>query len=106
MSGVIEEAKRYASLGWPIIPDTHSPPRMGLALVWNPECEHPGKHPRINAWTVEASTAPAVLERWGREYPDMNISVLTGPRSNLAVLDVDPRNGGGESLSALFSPED
>jgi hypothetical protein len=79
---------------------------MGLALVWNPECEHPGKHPRINAWTVEASTAPAVLERWGREYPDMNISVLTGPRSNLAVLDVDPRNGGGESLSALFSPED
>ncbi|NMC34029.1 MAG: AAA family ATPase [Veillonellaceae bacterium] len=105
MSGVIEEAKRYASLSWPIIPD-HTVSPDGACSCRNPECENPGKHPRIKAWTVGASTAPAVLERWGREYPEMNISVLTGPRSNLAVLDVDPRNGGAESLSALFSPEE
>lgn len=102
---VLEEAKRYAAIGWPIIPD-HNPTPGGGCSCENPNCDKAGKHPRLSAWTVEASTVPATLDRWGRQWPDMNISVLTGPRSNLVVLDVDPRNGGGESLSALFSPEE
>lgn len=102
---ILEEAKRYAGLGWPIIPD-HSPKPEGGCSCGDPNCDKAGKHPRLGSWTVEASTVPATLERWGRQWPDMNISVLTGPRSNLVVLDVDPRNGGAESLSALFSPEE
>lgn len=100
-----EEAQRYAGLGWPIIPD-HNPTSEGLCSCGNPECSKVGKHPRISRWTEEASTVPARIERWGRAWPDMNISVLTGPRSNLAVLDVDPRNGGSESLHLLFSEEE
>lgn len=97
-----EEAQRYAGLGWPIVPD-HNPTSEGRCSCGDPRCSKVGKHPRISRWTEEASTVPAHIERWGREWPDMNISVLTGPRSNLAVLDVDTRNGGDESLHRLFS---
>jgi hypothetical protein len=43
------------------------------------------------------------IERWGRKYPDANIGIACGIPSGIMVIDVDPRNGGPESLAALAS---
>ena len=41
------------------------------------------------------------VQRWWRRWPDANVGIVTGVVSELVVLDVDPRHGGGESLAAL-----
>lgn len=43
------------------------------------------------------------IERWGRKYQDANIGIACGIPSGIMVIDVDPRNGGPESLAALAS---
>jgi hypothetical protein len=48
--------------------------------------------------------APAVIERleaWWRRWPDANVGVVTGEVSGIAVVDVDPRNGGDAALREL-----
>lgn len=49
----------------------------------------------------DATTDPERIRRWWRESPDANIGIPTGERSGLLVLDVDPAEGGTESLAAL-----
>jgi hypothetical protein len=43
--------------------------------------------------------SPEALARTWLTTPDANIGLVTGPVSRLVVLDVDPRNGGTESLA-------
>lgn len=43
------------------------------------------------------------IERWGRKYPDANIGIACGIPSGIMVIDVDPRNGGPDSLAKLAS---
>ena len=49
----------------------------------------------------QARTDAATLARWFTHWPDANIGVVTGEISNLVVLDVDPKNGGDDSLEEL-----
>jgi len=58
-------------------------------------CPNAGKHPRI-PWSKE-SGVPSMWERW----PNDGFGIATGKRSSLWVLDVDPKNGGIETLAAL-----
>jgi hypothetical protein len=58
-------------------------------------CPNMGKHPRI-AWSKEAGT-PAMWEKW----PNDGFGIATGIRSGIWVLDVDPKNGGVETLAEL-----
>jgi Bifunctional DNA primase/polymerase, N-terminal len=58
-------------------------------------CPNLGKHPRI-PWSKEVGTA-AMWEKW----PYDGFGIATGKRSGIWVLDVDPRSGGVETLSAL-----
>lgn len=58
-------------------------------------CPNVGKHPRI-AWSKEAGT-PAMWEKW----PNDGFGIATGKRSGIWVLDIDPKNGGIQTLSAL-----
>ena len=44
---------------------------------------------------------PEQVRRWWRRWPEANVGVVTGAVSGLVVLDVDPRHGGGDSLTAL-----
>lgn len=82
------EALRYAVLGWPVLPEKE-------------------KVPLISNWPEQATIAEAVINRyWGEEHPGAGIGALTGQRSSLVVLDVDSRNGGFESLSAIFTEEE
>src|SRR4029453_17561451 len=38
---------------------------------------------------------------WFRQWPEAGIAAVTGPISDLVVVDVDPRHGGDESLEKL-----
>ena len=49
---------------------------------------------------LDATMDAAVLGRWWRQWPDAGVGIACKP-SSLVVLDVDPRNGGDDSLADL-----
>lgn len=44
---------------------------------------------------------PTDIEFWWDRWPEANVGIVTGWVSALVVLDIDPRNGGDATLSAL-----
>jgi len=86
--------------GWSVVP-LHTVAR-GACSCGDPSCPAPGKHTRI-AWKrrMRDPADTAQVRRWWRRWPGANVGVVTGAVSGLVVLDVDPRNGGGESLAVL-----
>ena len=65
------------------------------------ECGTPGKHPVGTTGVHEATTDEATIRKWFADRPDYNVAIATGCESGLAVVDVDPRHGGKESLDEL-----
>jgi len=62
-----------------------------------------GKHPLHNAWQENPlTTEHAIREAWASR-PGANVGIVTGARSGLWVLDVDPDNGGHAKLAALVA---
>src|SRR5262249_45039977 len=66
------------------------------------------KHPLWPGWQNAATTDLARIEQlWKRdaepygETPCFNIGIVTGCRSGLVALDIDPRHGGDETLAQL-----
>ena len=95
-------ALAYAQRGWRVIPlhDLAS----GHCSCGRPDAQKghtPGKHPRIDDWGTEASTDAAAIQHWWQQWPTAHVGIVTGLGSRLAILDVDPRNGGEESLKDL-----
>src|SRR4029077_15511955 len=64
-------------------------------------CGSPGKHPRTSRGFLDASRDPVVIKRWLMRWPHANIAVATGSASGIVVVDIDPRNGGDDSLHLL-----
>src|SRR5215211_444197 len=62
---------------------------------------HPvrGKRPLLKSWPERATTDRDQIKTWWSKWPTANVGIATG--GGLAVLDVDPRNGGDESLDAF-----
>lgn len=60
-----------------------------------------GKIPAVT-WQVyqDRHADEAEVRDWYRRWPDAGVGVVTGPISGLAVIDIDPRHGGEESLFA------
>ena len=78
-------ATAYLRRGWSVIPIQ---PRSKLpATPW--------------ALYQHRQATEAELADWFRRWPEMNIGIVTGAVSGLAVLDVDPRHGGEASLRRL-----
>lgn len=92
-------ALQFAGMGvnvlpvWGVIEPGRCECRSGSA------CERPGKHPRLRR---AASNDPAWVADYAAKAPRSNWAAV--PASNgFAVLDVDPRSGGDESLALLES---
>ena len=91
----------YAEHGFPVFP-VHSA-SGGRCSCGRSECEHPGKHPRTAHGFKDATTDSDTIKEWWGKWPEANIGIPTGAVTGLLVIDVDPRNGGEESLDSLFS---
>src|SRR5574341_875719 len=50
---------------------------------------------------LNATTDPQTLQTWWRAEPRANVGIRTGAISGLVVLDIDPRNGGEQSLRSF-----
>lgn len=71
----------YAALGWPVHP-----------------CRR-DKTPLTGSWTRDATTDPATIAGWWRQWPRANVAVCTGAPGP-DVLDVDCKHPGGMELCA------
>lgn len=59
------------------------------------------KKPLLTGWPDLATTDPATIERWFTDHPAANIGVVPG-KSGHGTLDIDPRNGGRETMDAFL----
>lgn len=87
-----EAALAYARLGWKVLPVYSSN---------DPKSVKPGKQAHIKKWQDDASNDPEQIKEWWDLWPDANVGILTGAASGIFVLDVDPKNGGDETLARL-----
>jgi len=102
-------AEAYAALGYPVLPIW--PPRpapageRACACPRRAACPWPGKHPLgrlVPHGLTDATTDPAVVRAWWRQWPDASVALRTGPGS-LDVCDVDDPDGeGAEVLRAIL----
>lgn len=98
----LEWALHYAGIGWEVFPVYCILPD-GSCSCGSPGCKSAaGKHPRIPGGFKGASKDKATVTKWWGQWPDANIGVATGEKSNLCVVDVDVDKGGKESLEKLL----
>jgi len=102
----LDEAKRqqtvlaYAKRGWHVFPCYEIGPSGNCACPKGPNCGSPGKHPRTPSGFKNATTDPEQIRGWIKRWPKSNWAIACG-LSLLAVVDVDPRNSGDETLAQL-----
>jgi putative DNA primase/helicase len=96
----LEAALAYAAAGVRVLP-IHSV-RDGACSCTRRDCGSPGKHPRTARGLNDATTEQPIIRSWWEQWPDSNVGIATGGAGGLVVLDVDPRNGGNESLRELI----
>ena len=51
---------------------------------------------------LDASKNQDQIKDWWTQFPDANIGLLVGEEAGICILDIDPRNGGDNSLSRLI----
>lgn len=76
----------------------------GVCTCGNPSCKSPGKHPVAQLaphGVTDATNDRSTITQWWAMFPDANIGVATGERSNLVVVDIDPDHGGEDSWQNL-----
>lgn len=95
-------ARWYAEkLGWAVFP-LHSINQRGFCTCGKENCSSSGKHPRTLHGVKDAICDVSTIDEWWTQWPNANIGVACGSKSGILVLDIDPRNGGDESLEALI----
>src|SRR5581483_2278194 len=95
----VEEALACARRGWPVVP-LHGIVDGRCTCQGRANCR-PGKHPISSGWQQHATTDEAAIRKMFDGTVPVNLGIATGRRSGLVVLDVDPRNGGEETLEEL-----
>src|SRR5262249_18069904 len=98
---LLTAALQYAALGLPVVP-VHSINGDGWCSCRDGKsCARPGKHPRTQNGIYDATCDRGEIESFWSKWPDANIGIATGRASGIAVIDVDPRNGGFETIEQL-----
>jgi hypothetical protein len=100
VSELLDAALDYAARGWCVLP-LHDVQAGRCSCAKGAACGTPGKHPRIDKWGERASSDAGLVAGWWKHWPSANVGILTGRRSGLLVLDVDPRHGGDDALAEL-----
>lgn len=96
----LTQALHYAQKGWPVLP-LHSIVE-GICTCGKVDCRNQGKHPLTANGLKDATNEADKIKAWWKQWPKANLGILTGIESGLVVLDIDPRNGGVESLADLI----
>lgn len=110
MSGLAspkDYAFAFVNLGFAVFP-VHAAKKSGDGYVctcrYGAACKAPAKHP---VWQYapqglkNATKDIAILRKMFGGFGFRNVAIATGSISGIAVLDVDAKNGGYESLAAL-----
>jgi putative DNA primase/helicase len=87
----------YAKHGWKIHPCHGIVDDRCTCGRPHPEPKERGKHPRLGSWNTQASSDPAVIEKWWQEEVDGNVGVVCNT-SGFLVIDIDPRSDGINSF--------
>jgi hypothetical protein len=95
-------AIEYARRGFSVFP-CYEIGADGRCTCGKSDCHSPGKHPRTNNGVKDATADPTRVEDYWDEHPKANIAIAMGRVSDSFALDIDPRNGGRESLTALVA---
>lgn len=82
-----DTAHAYAAHGWPVFPLAGKVPALSKR--------------QGGRGFKDATTDPRVVDRMWTRFAGANIGLRTGQESGVAVLDVDPRHGGTESLTRI-----
>jgi len=80
-------------LDWSVYPLNHIVD--GRCSCGKPDCKSAGKHPDgrlVHHGFKDATSDASTALEWLLQSPNMNIGIATGLRSNLIVIDEDPRN--------------
>ena len=96
----LDAALDYASRGWAVIP-LHHPTTARPCSCGRADCDSPGKHPRTDHGVKDATTDETAIRRWWGQDPAANVGIATGAVSGIAVVDIDPRNGGRQSVAVV-----
>lgn len=104
LSTPLAAALSYAKRGWPVCP-LHEPTDSGCSCGRG-DCGSVGKHPRTRAGLKDATTDEKTIRQWFARWPTANVALVTGSRSGLVVVDVDPRNGGADTWDTLTADHD
>jgi len=97
----LSAALAYASIGWHILPCWWA--NGDKCACGNAECKSPAKHPiaKLAPWGQNsASTDAERIKVWFEQYPDANIAAYLEP-SQLVAVDIDPRNGGLQTIDDI-----
>jgi len=63
------------------------------------------KIPAIKDWTNKASYEAEVIKEWYVSNPEYNWGIATGSKSNIFVVDIDPKNGGDETWEEIIKAQ-
>ena len=84
---LLAAALSYSRQGWAVLP-VQSKGKAPLGKL-------------VPCGLLNATTDPDIIQQWWATEPQTNIGIRTGAISGLLVLDIDPRNGGDQSLAEL-----
>jgi P4 family phage/plasmid primase-like protien len=97
---VKKRALRLAARGLPVLP-MYSVRNGACSCHKGASCDRAGKHPMTANGVRDASTDRDQVRAWWTENPKANVGVAVGRNASVLIIDIDPRNGGTETLGRL-----
>tara|TARA_R100000365_G_scaffold101_5_gene351 strand:+ start:1921 stop:4338 length:2418 start_codon:yes stop_codon:yes gene_type:complete len=85
VTSLLDSALDYANRGWYVFP-----------------LKQGSKIPFLK-WKDEATRDEEKIKAWWAKNPNYNIAIVTGEKSGIIAMDIDPRSGGTETLFELVT---